>query len=57
VAALRHTTRTTILLRSLHRDLVHAVIVSPLVSDVRHIAAPFPTPSFETLECGLFRDD
>jgi hypothetical protein len=30
--------------------------VSPLVSDVRHIAVPFPTRSFEPLICRLFRD-
>ena len=36
---------------------VHASIVSPLVNDVRHIAVPFPTPSFgQTLVCGLFQD-
>ena len=35
---------------------VHVSIVSPLVSDVRHIAVPSPTRSFETLICRLFRD-
>ena len=33
---------------------VHVSIVSPLVSDVRHIAVPSPTRSFETLICRLF---
>ena len=37
--------------------VAHANIVSPLVNDVRHIAAPSPTRSFETLICRLFRDD
>ena len=35
---------------------VHVSIVSPLVNDVRHIAVPSPTRSFETLVCRLFRD-
>ena len=35
---------------------VHVSIVSPLVSDVRHIAVPSPTRSFETLTCRLFQD-
>jgi transposase-like protein len=35
---------------------VHVSIVSPLVNDVRHIAVPSPTRSFETLICRLFRD-
>ena len=35
---------------------VHVSIVSPLVNDVRHIAAPSPIRSFETLICRLFRD-
>ena len=35
---------------------VHVSIVSPLVSDVRHIAVPSPTRSFETLVCRLFWD-
>ena len=35
---------------------VHVSIVSPLVSDVRHIAVPSPRRSFETLVCRLFRD-
>ena len=34
---------------------VHVSIVSPLVNDVRHIAAPSPTRSFETLICRLIR--
>ena len=34
---------------------VHVSIVSPLVNDVRHIAVPSPTRSFETLVCRLFR--
>jgi hypothetical protein len=29
--------------------------VSTVVSDVRHVAVPFPARSFETLECRLFR--
>ena len=32
---------------------VHVSIVSPLLGDVRHIAAPSPTRSFETLICRL----
>ena len=36
---------------------VHVGIVSPLLSDVRHIAGPSPRRSFETLICRLFRDD
>ena len=35
---------------------VHVSIVSPLLSDVRHIAVPSPTRSFETLICRLIRD-
>ena len=35
---------------------VHVSIVSPLVNDVRHIAVPSPTRSFETLVCRRFRD-
>src|SRR4029077_20640583 len=35
---------------------VHVSIVSPLLSDVRHIAVPSPTRSFETLVSRLFRD-
>ena len=35
---------------------VHVSIVSPLVNDVRHIAVPSPTRSFETLICRLFWD-
>ena len=35
---------------------VHVSIVSPLASDVRHIAVPRLIRSFETLICGLFRD-
>ena len=35
---------------------VHVSIVSPLVNDVRHIAVPSPTRSFETLVCRLFQD-
>ena len=35
---------------------VHVSIVSPLVSDVRHIAMPPPTRTFETHICRLFRD-
>ena len=35
---------------------VHVSIVSPLLSDVRHIAVPSPTRSFETLVCRLIRD-
>ena len=33
---------------------VHVSIVSLLVNDVRHIAVPSPTRSFETLVCRLF---
>ena len=36
---------------------VHVSIVSPLVDDVRHIAVPSPTRSFETLVCRLFQDN
>ena len=36
---------------------VHANIVSPLVNDVRHIAAPAPTRSSEILICRLLRGD
>ena len=36
---------------------VHVSIVSPLVNDVRHIAVPSPTRSFETLVCRLIRDN
>ena len=35
---------------------VHVGIVSPLLSDVRHIAEPYPRQGFETLICRLFRD-
>ena len=35
---------------------VHVNIVSPLVSDVPHIAMPSPRRSFETLVCRLVRD-
>jgi hypothetical protein len=35
---------------------VHISIVSLLANDVRHIAAPSSTRSFETLICHLFRD-
>ena len=35
-------------------NAVHVSIVSPLVSDVRHIAVPSPRRSFETLICRLF---
>src|SRR4029077_229990 len=51
-AAPSRTTRTTVPLLSPHRDHppgVHVSIVSPVVSDVRHIAAPSPRRSFETL--------
>jgi len=34
----------------------HANIVSLLVNDVRHIAVPSTTRTFETLVCRLFRD-
>ena len=37
-------------------SVLHVSIVSPLVSDVRRIAVPSPTRSFETLECRLFQD-
>jgi hypothetical protein len=36
--------------------VVHLSIVSPLISGVRHIAAPSSIRSFETLICRLFRD-
>ena len=35
---------------------VHVGIVSPLLGNVRHIAVPSPTRSFETLVCRLIRD-
>ena len=35
---------------------VHISIVSPLLSDVRHIAKPYTRHSFETLICRLFHD-
>jgi hypothetical protein len=36
--------------------VIHVSIVSPLVNDVRHIAVPSLTRSFETLVCRLFRN-
>jgi predicted Zn-ribbon and HTH transcriptional regulator len=38
------------------RRAVHISIVSPPVSDVRHIAAASPRRSFQTLEFRPFRD-
>jgi hypothetical protein len=56
-----HATRPTRQARRCKRTatvatVVHVSIVSLLVNDVRHIAVPSPTRSFETLICRPFRD-